>query len=793
MMESGNNQSKTNEALRQFADLIIERLEHIKESDWQKGWLPTKGAGFPSNLNGRSYSCSNALFLYFVSMKKEYNTPLFLTFNQAKEIDLRINKGEKSFPVSYWNISIKDSEGNKLSPDEFKKLSDEEKEQCTVRPFLKTYPVFNIDQTDFKTKHPDKYQSLLEKYKPEILKDTTGMYTNAAIDRMIDKQEWVCPIYANQPSDSAFYSVSKDFITIPMKSQFKKVESPEALKLVNIEYIATQINEEKLYNAGMEYYATLLHEMSHSTMTEGRLKRSNKAKTFGDDAYAKEELVAELTAALTGRTMGFDKKITDNSVAYVDHWIKALKEEPQFIVSLMSDINKASDMILSYIDRQRMALGQEPYVTKNNPEIKESQTVEIENRKERLEETIKASRTEFTQDKAIYKNQMSQRVNFKELKQLVGVEDIAFQLGYRVDKKAGVGRYIEMYNPQTDDKLIIRNTQDKSAQTFFRRDGSKGDVITLIRENINSFNVTGRNEWDIVSKVMSQSANMPVIDRSDEYEQIKNAQEHKTFDPGRYEVRDIDMNNVPKLLHQRGFDKQTIETFRPFVTLIRDTNNKNYSGYNIGFPYTSEQGAAGYEIRGHGGFKSKAAGTDSSNALWVADFTKGCNKMARNVYLFESAFDAMAFHQMNRSTLGQDVALVSLGGTFSDKQIMNVQRTFPNARLNDCFDNDIAGRVNALRLISITQKMQLSVVKADDRIEATLNNVKVTIDPQKSTLEQVKHILPDNHNLGEHTPGKQFKDWNDCLQMKPIETKISPSKYERDENLARQRKSAFKL
>lgn len=88
---------------------------------------------------------------------------------------------------------------------------------------------------------------------------------------------------------------------------------------------------------------------------------------FGDKKYAKEELVAEHTAAMISHSMGFDAKMMDNSAAYLDSWIKVLKEEPKFIVSVMADVNEASDLILDCVDKQRLALGKQPYLTKNDP------------------------------------------------------------------------------------------------------------------------------------------------------------------------------------------------------------------------------------------------------------------------------------------------------------------------------------------------------------------------------------------------------------------------------------------
>ena len=106
----------------------------------------------------------------------------------------------------------------------------------------------------------------------------------------------------------------------------------------------------------MEYYSSIAHEMAHSTGVEKRLGRDMEGH-FGDKKYAKEELVAELTAAMVGNTMGFDKRILDNNAKYVDSWMDTLKKEPRFILSVMADVNKASKMILDHVDAQRLEMG----------------------------------------------------------------------------------------------------------------------------------------------------------------------------------------------------------------------------------------------------------------------------------------------------------------------------------------------------------------------------------------------------------------------------------------------------
>ena len=137
-------------------------------------------------------------------------------------------------------------------------------------------------------------------------------------------------------------------------------------------------DKDEIYKDGMEYYSSALHEMAHSTGTESRLNRV-KGDKFGDPKYAKEELVAELTAANTGYTLGFDKRILDNNAAYLDGWISVLKENPKFIVSVMADVNKASNMVLEAVDKQRIALGEKPILQKEDSKQKEIEKIAFDN------------------------------------------------------------------------------------------------------------------------------------------------------------------------------------------------------------------------------------------------------------------------------------------------------------------------------------------------------------------------------------------------------------------------------
>ena len=347
----GKSEGAGQVALDRFAEMMIDRMQRMKDSDWKQGWIGGANgyAGLPQNVGGRNYSGSNSFFLQLQTAAKGYQLPVYLTFKQAHNLKAHVLKGEKSFPVVYWDMMVKDKDGKKISSDEYKAMSKDERKNLDVIPFIKAFPVYNIDQTNLREVQPERVQKLIDKFKVPELRDTQGKYAHTALDRMIQQQSWLCPIQADRRENGAYYSPSRDIVVLPMKAQFNTGSTPE-----------------EIYRDGMEFYSTMLHEMTHSTMTPERLNREMGGK-FGDPKYAKEELVAELTAAMISHSMGFDSKITDNSAAYLDSWISVLKKEPKFIVSIMADVNKASDLILDHVDKQRLALGEQPYLAKNDP------------------------------------------------------------------------------------------------------------------------------------------------------------------------------------------------------------------------------------------------------------------------------------------------------------------------------------------------------------------------------------------------------------------------------------------
>lgn len=332
-------------ALQKFSDMLIARMEQMKESKWKKGWTDGRTAqfGLPQNLVGRPYTGSNAFLCQIHTTMEHYRMPVYLTIKQIRDAGGMIKKGEHSIPIFKWDLRIKDKDGKKLSESDYRNMTKEEQAECTVRPYLKVYNEWNIDQTNLEEVNKEKYDAILKRFKSEPIKDEVGMYKNEAFDNLLKEQSWVCPIEYEKFNESAFYSPKRDLIVVPSKKQFNISNTPE-----------------DVFKDGMEFYGTTIHEMAHSTGHESRLGRDGivKIDQFGSDQYAKEELVAELTSALIGNAMGFDSRIRENNIAYLQNWIGSLKKDPKFLKSVMSDVNKSSKMVLEHIDEQRRKLGE---------------------------------------------------------------------------------------------------------------------------------------------------------------------------------------------------------------------------------------------------------------------------------------------------------------------------------------------------------------------------------------------------------------------------------------------------
>ena len=334
---NSTKQSAEDKALDRFADLMIEKMESI-QADWKKPWF-TKGAmQIPVNMSNRQYNGFNSLMLMFQQEKQGYKLPVWATFNRLTGLNyvkdkqgrtqdatdsegnklplVSVNKGEKSFPVFLTTFTVVNQETKeKIDYDDYIKLPQDERAKYNVYPKQHVYNVFNLDQTNLKEARPELYQKYLDQH-TNTPDNHQQQFDFPPVDAMIKENLWICPIKPLE-GDQAYYSISKQEIVVPEKKQFRDGES---------------------------FYSNLFHEMAHSTGASYALDRL-KPSTFGSRDYATEELVAELTAALTASKHGMEKNIKEDSVAYLKSWLSTLKEEPSFIKTVLTDVKKAHAMI----------------------------------------------------------------------------------------------------------------------------------------------------------------------------------------------------------------------------------------------------------------------------------------------------------------------------------------------------------------------------------------------------------------------------------------------------------------
>lgn len=350
--------SAEDRALDRFAELMIEKINNL-QSDWKKPWFTEGTMKWPKNLSGRDYNGMNALMLMLYAEKQGYKLPVYCTFDRVIGLNYQkdkqgnrtalkdengeplpqvsVQKGEKSFPVFITTFTVVDKDTKtKIKYDDYKKLSDQEKQRYRVYPKMQVYSVFNVDQTNMKEARPALYAKIEEEnqlVKPEL--NGEG-FSFPAVDKMIQDNGWVCPIELKH-QDKAYYSIRNDMIVMPEKAQFVDGES---------------------------FVGTLFHEMTHSTGAESRLNRI-KPSFFGSEEYAREELVAELGSALVSQRYGISKNVKDESAAYLKSWLNSLNESPDFIKTTLFDVKKASAMIVERLDKITQQIDHENSVQQN--------------------------------------------------------------------------------------------------------------------------------------------------------------------------------------------------------------------------------------------------------------------------------------------------------------------------------------------------------------------------------------------------------------------------------------------
>lgn len=322
------NNSNLDETIRKFTEIMVEKIKQI-ESNWEKPWFNSY-MGEPQNLYGRTYNGFNSAMLDLVMDHYEYDIPIFMTAAQAAMEHVKILKYQYPTTVVYWPTEVYNPDTGKcISMEEYKKLDRNESREYEYGPHMKTHYVYNIEQTNYPEIYPEIWEKIKERFLQKDLMDEKGMYKSPLLDLLLKHQKWICPI-KTEAGNKSYYSFKNNEIIVPQKNQ---------------------------YLAGEKFYITILHEMAHSTRRENYLNR--KTGVFGTREYAREELVAELTSAVCGKELGIYPNVSEENAMYLKLWLKEIRNSPEHLFSVLTDVGKASSFIKERIMEMKQFLSLE--------------------------------------------------------------------------------------------------------------------------------------------------------------------------------------------------------------------------------------------------------------------------------------------------------------------------------------------------------------------------------------------------------------------------------------------------
>lgn len=269
-------------------EVITERFIEMLENGvvpWRKPW---SGGGFPVNAQtGRAYSGSNVFLLSCAP----YASNKWLTYKQSLALGGNVRRGERGFPVVYWNF-LEKADGN----GDVKKL-----------PLLRYYTVFNVEQIAGCEQCDGLLVSGAETFDNAMLPEPEAFI--AGLNGHVPEIKHI--------ENRAFYSPVLDYINVPGMEYF---ESSEA------------------------YYSTLFHELLHSTGHNTRLNRDGVGRgdiSFGSGIYSNEELVAEIGASFCCNACGILPAVVDNSASYIANWLKRLRGDARLLLTASGHAEKA--------------------------------------------------------------------------------------------------------------------------------------------------------------------------------------------------------------------------------------------------------------------------------------------------------------------------------------------------------------------------------------------------------------------------------------------------------------------
>lgn len=275
----------------QVTDRILTQLEQGVRP-WVKPWS-TGGLGpvRPLRSTGERYRGINTLILWEAASLGGYSAPTWITFKQALEAGGHVRKGETGTIVVYAST--------------FSRAVEDQATGDSVEaeiPFLKTYSVFNVEQCEgLPAELTAKPAPAPE---PERIEAAETFVANTGVTLI-------------PGGGRAFYAPSDDVVAMPALQAFASAPA---------------------------FYSTLLHELVHWSGADTRLKRTF-GQRFADTAYAREELVAELGAAFLCADLGIEPSPREDHAAYLEHWLRVLKEDKRAIFQAARFASQASDYL----------------------------------------------------------------------------------------------------------------------------------------------------------------------------------------------------------------------------------------------------------------------------------------------------------------------------------------------------------------------------------------------------------------------------------------------------------------
>lgn len=297
---TGNDNNQNERITRQdvytrVTDRIVADLEQGVRT-WVKPWSAEHAAGKitrPLRHNGTPYSGINILMLWSAAMAGGFAAPIWMTFKQALELNAHVRKGEKGSLVVYAN-SITRKETDDTTGDETEREIH----------FMKGYTVFNVEQIEGLPAHY--YAKPEPRFSPiQRIEHAETFFGNLRAD-------------IRHGGTRAYYAQEPDYIRMPPFEAFMDAQS---------------------------YYATLAHEQTHWTKHPSRLAREFGRKTWGDEGYAEEELVAELGAAFLCADLELALTPREDHASYIAHWLTVLKNDKRAIFRSAAHAQRAADFL----------------------------------------------------------------------------------------------------------------------------------------------------------------------------------------------------------------------------------------------------------------------------------------------------------------------------------------------------------------------------------------------------------------------------------------------------------------